>query len=741
MDQERDRIEETSAERQFKLAKVWHQRGKLLQARSSYQKAVELDPSHIDSRLGLGKALEELGLKKEAVEFYRSSLLEHPNEAEFHKGFISLMDSAGLLEEAYNFYHLERVDTRPIEVRDGSLLCCLVVRNEITRLPFFLKYYREKKVDRFLIIDNESADGTSDYLISQPDVYVWKSDSSFNLVNFGSVWFELLLRKYGRGHWCLTVDTDEILYYEGCETRSLADLCRRLEKKGKRVFEAILLEMYSSRPIRETRYAAGEDPRKLCGYFDKKFFHSKYRKAGPYKNHTFYFGGARERVFGPDESFCLSKVALIKYDLDCILAGGQHWTNLPSHLIARESGCLLHFKYTSNFHEQVAEQVERKEHYGEAAQYRAYQMSLSKNTDLSFYDPACSVKLRDSKQLIELGVMRADTEDGQNSSRLQRIGPPIKILDDTTCKRPFWSVMITVYDRTRWLKRALMSVVSQARDAHHMQIEVILDGPNSEIRRQVQRILEEIGGDRVTFTAIEHNLGHPSIFNYCIDQAVGDWIHILHDDDYLVPGFYAALENGLKMQPEVGAAFCRHTEMDSQGRQHWTSWLEKERPGVIDDWLERIGVSCRLAFSSMVVKREVYEALGGFSGEVGSAFDWEMWKRIATSYPVWFEPKVLVYCCKQGDSLTEKLIPSGRQIADSLEAVEFSKMYLPPDTADSISAEAKEHHARYALDLARAQLRNNEYEAAVLNIEQGLKASRSEVTRKQLVSLLAEVER
>ena len=701
------------------------------------KKTLEIDSSHAGARLGLGKALEEMGRPIEALKLYRESLLNYPNEAELHKAFMNLLDFSKNLAEAFAYYGLERVDHKPIEFEVEDILCCAAVRNEISRLPFFLRYYREKQVDRFLIVDNASSDETLDYLCSQPDVYLWRSDLSFNRSNFGSAWFELLLREYGRGHWCLIVDADEILYYEDCETKSLQNLCRKLDEKEKRAFDAVLLEMYSSQSIQETKISAGQDPREVCCYFDRKFYHVKYPEAGPYKNQTCFFGGARQRTFGESSSFCLNKVALLRYDLDCVLAGGQHWTNLPLSSVAEESGCLLHFKYYSDFHTRVMEQVARKEHYAEALQYRQYLEKLKEEKGLSLYDPRYSVRLQNSQQLIDLGVMRGKIADRPKIPKLKRFGPPVKKLSGGL-RRPFWSVMITVYDRVQWLERALKSVLEQAEDVDHMEIKVILDGSDREVSRTVRKILARIGGGRIGYSQNRRNLGHPHVFNACIDRAFGRWVHILHDDDYLIPGFYHSFEHAISLAPEIGAAFCRHLEMDREGRRRWTSWIERETPGIIDGWLERIGVSCRLAFSSIVVKRDVYETLGGFSPEVGSAFDWEMWKRIAVYYPVWFESKALVRCCKQGDSLTETFIPSGQQITDSLEAIEFSKAYLPSELREPISRRAREHYARYALDLARSQLGDKDYPAAVRNIKQGLRASGSAAIRLQLFRLFSE---
>ena len=43
-------------------------------------------------------------------------------------------------------------------------------RNERLRLPAFLNHYRSLGVDEFLVIDNDSSDGSTEYLAAQADV-------------------------------------------------------------------------------------------------------------------------------------------------------------------------------------------------------------------------------------------------------------------------------------------------------------------------------------------------------------------------------------------------------------------------------------------------------------------------------------------------------------------------------------------------------------------------------------------
>jgi glycosyltransferase involved in cell wall biosynthesis/tetratricopeptide (TPR) repeat protein len=770
---------------QFRLARVWQHRGRLEQAIKIYKEIVSLRSDYVPAHVHLGHIMAEQGRLSEALGIYRRALEMNPDESALHKGLVYVWVKRGELEEAFKYYQLERKDTKRIEICPEDVLCCTVVRNESIRLPQFLSYYREKGVSKFLMVDNGSSDNTLSYLLEQPDVYTWQSSRSFMHSNYGAGWFELLLREYGIDHWCLIVDADEILYYANCEERTIVQLCRELDRKRKRAFTAVLLDMYSDKAIGDTHYTSGQAFLEVCPYFDRAFYHTKHEQGGPHRNQTWFLGGMRQRVFGQDGAYLLSKVPLIKYNPDLILAGGQHWTNYPTEEIASETGCLLHFKYFSTFIDYARQEAARKEHYGNAMQYREYALALSQNEALTFYDANHSICLQGSRQLVEMGIIRNASElgtpklpslDGRGWGRVEASdvqhphptspvegeesnSPALGIIragnnpEGLVCDgdaietsrielvendigRPFWSVMITAYDRTNYLERALRSVVDQATGPEDMQIEVVNDGAPDLIQTEIKAIVDAVGQGRVSFCGNSENVGHPHIFNRCIEKARGHWIHILHDDDWLNPGFYSSLRKGIEQEPEIGAAFCRHIRPDEEGCERWISWLERETPGVIEEWLERIAVMCRLQFASIVVRRKVYESLGGFCPQAGSAFDWEMWKRIAIHYSFWYEPRPLACFCQGSSSETQRLLESGKQIADALRCIEISRRYLPPDLADRLSRQAKESYAGYALDVARQQLNSGNYHAAIANMRGAIECSRSEHVKRELVSLL-----
>ncbi|MEP5624748.1 MAG: glycosyltransferase family 2 protein, partial [Hyphomicrobiales bacterium] len=98
---------------------------------------------------------------------------------------------------------LRAVSDRSNKIKSDDLLLFSTLRNEHVRLPYFLNYYREQGINHFLIVDNDSNDGSLEYLAEQPDVSVWHSKHSYKKSRFGVDWLNWLQFRYGHDHWCL----------------------------------------------------------------------------------------------------------------------------------------------------------------------------------------------------------------------------------------------------------------------------------------------------------------------------------------------------------------------------------------------------------------------------------------------------------------------------------------------------------------------------------------------------------
>jgi GT2 family glycosyltransferase len=255
-----------------------------------------------------------------------------------------------------------------------------------------------------------------------------------------------------------------------------------------------------------------------------------------------------------------------------------------------------------------------------------------------------------------------------------------------------------------------------------VQIEVIDD---CSTRDDPEAVVALCGDARVRFFRQPRNVGAQANFTTCIQRAHGDWVHILHGDDLVGPGFYDTLESALRAHPEAGAAFCRIINIDADGSPIDRSEPEADQPGMHPDLIGRLGVRNVIMFPSMVVKRETYERLGGFHPALFHAADWDMWKRVALAGPVWYEPRPLAMYRLHEQSDTSALMRSGANIADARTAIELARRYLPADIRDDLSRKALLHHGLYALEVAEEMVRRRSWRSAVAQAREAFRCSTS----------------
>ena len=74
---------------------------------------------------------------------------------------------------------------------------------------------------------------------------------------------------------------------------------------------------------------------------------------------------------------------------------------------------------------------------------------------------------------------------------------------------------------------------------------------------------------------------------------------------------------------------------------------------------------------SIVVRRDVYEALGGFDDRLRCSEDWEMWVRIAARYPVWYETEPLALYRMHANSNTGRHVRTAEDIRYTREAIDL----------------------------------------------------------------------
>jgi glycosyltransferase involved in cell wall biosynthesis len=266
--------------------------------------------------------------------------------------------------------------------------------------------------------------------------------------------------------------------------------------------------------------------------------------------------------------------------------------------------------------------------------------------------------------------------------------------------------MIPTYNCAGFLAETLRAVLAQDPGPEAMQIEVVDDASNKD---DPASVVAEVGRGRVAFHRQAKNVGHIANFDTCLRHSRGEIVHLLHGDDLVLPGFYASLQRGFDAVPGLGAAFCRPTYIDSASRVLSAAPSEAKASGLLADAIPRLAEEQRIMTPSIVVRRAVYEALGGFDRRLVCSEDWEMWVRIAARYPIWYEPQSLALYRMHDDSNTGRHVRSAADMAFTRVAIDIFQDYLPVDVARKTVAKARATYARTAIGNAAQLLKRRDW--------------------------------
>ena len=224
--------------------------------------------------------------------------------------------------------------------------------------------------------------------------------------------------------------------------------------------------------------------------------------------------------------------------------------------------------------------------------------------------------------------------------------------------RPRFSVMLPSYEPGEQLRRALQSVLSQAPAPEEMQIAVVDDGSRHTDVVELVRSIDPHG--RIDVYVDGSHLGIAGNWNRAVGLARGHLVHLLHQDDQVLPGFYTRMAQAFLQAPLIAT------------RQ-------------------------RIQTPSVVVARTTYEILGGYRMDLCQTLDWEMWVRIAARFPVWYEPRPLAVFRRHAASESARLLTAGGVWPDLVHAIRINAESLPANQRLALTDRSAHWYAKSAL--------------------------------------------
>ncbi|AFY59736.1 glycosyltransferase [Synechococcus sp. PCC 6312] len=206
--------------------------------------------------------------------------------------------------------------------------------------------------------------------------------------------------------------------------------------------------------------------------------------------------------------------------------------------------------------------------------------------------------------------------------------------------QPHLSICIPAYNRPDWLRRNLDSIISKNQD-YSNQLEIIITDDSTTLACQdiVDSVLDCWPG-RWRYIKNPVRFGMVKNWNYSLELATGDYVLILHDDDYLLDYGLLKILKTIQTHPEYALIlFGVHLVTDQEKLIRVQAPRRYHYLCPQQAIYQLLNQSSFVRFPGLVIKRELFQDYGYFSQEFGAATDIEMWLRLMSQTGVYCVPK------------------------------------------------------------------------------------------------------
>jgi glycosyltransferase involved in cell wall biosynthesis len=191
------------------------------------------------------------------------------------------------------------------------------------------------------------------------------------------------------------------------------------------------------------------------------------------------------------------------------------------------------------------------------------------------------------------------------------------------------SVAIPTFNRAHLIRRTIESVLKQEYQDYDLLVvdDASCDGTVAVVEEYCRR------DPRVRLVVNEQNLGLTRNWNRCLELAAGPLVQLLLSDDLIDPDYLGKVSEVFERHPQLGfvAASCRYIDENDEVIHPGTS-IPAQLYQAGDEAVTALLKGGFPHVSSIVMRRECYETLGGFKEDIWHGPDGEMDARIASRF-------------------------------------------------------------------------------------------------------------
>lgn len=202
------------------------------------------------------------------------------------------------------------------------------------------------------------------------------------------------------------------------------------------------------------------------------------------------------------------------------------------------------------------------------------------------------------------------------------------------------SVVIPLYNKANHILDTLDSIFRQTKAAH--EIIVVDDGSTDGSAEKV----ESLSGKNVRLIR-QKNAGVSAARNLGISVATTEYVALIDADDQWEVHFLQEMELLIQQFQEAGVYSCAY-QYRSGPADYFAPKVSRRylprTPGLIKDFFKAMGQGdLPVTMSSVVLRRSLFESLGGFPLGEPMGEDQDFLFRAAFACPIAYDPKVLAF--------------------------------------------------------------------------------------------------
>jgi len=226
---------------------------------------------------------------------------------------------------------------------------------------------------------------------------------------------------------------------------------------------------------------------------------------------------------------------------------------------------------------------------------------------------------------------------------------------------PLISIVMTVYNRERYLAKAINSILAQTQKNFEL---LIWDDGSTDGSVEIAKNYEE--RDRRVHVVVAEHLGQGKALKAAIAETRGTYVGQVDSDDFLASTALEETAAILDTQLEIGLVYTDYLVMDEKGVVKGTG-IRCQTPYSKDRLLVEF-----MIFHFRLMRRSIYEQVGGINEKFEAIEDYELCLRLSEVTKIHQLKKPLYYYRTHNYSLSrerqvEQIFLSQQAINQALE--------------------------------------------------------------------------